>query len=501
VSAPAVYSRISQDREGTEVGVDNQRAAAVALLKQHGVAPPHPSREYADNNRGASSKSRKSRPDFERLLTDARAGLVTDIAAYSWSRLTRRPLELELLIELAEKHGVTFHIVTGSNIDLGTPEGRAIARTVAAWDAAEAERTGERVAFAQASKLAKGEDIGGPRPFGFEKDRRTLRPAEAEAVRAAYESILAGESVWSIAKRWDVMGLKRDRSPLGGWRPQTVRHILLRERNAGRLVIKGVTHSTELPQLVEPDVFDAVRAVLTNPARTPRRGPKSRSWAAIGSVKCAVCGSYVSQTGAARSGRRDIRCSPDSRPMASRSERHPTVSAEKLERQLAVLVHVELTRRHLTGEEFTSHGSRIPALQLEVTELVRQRDLAQELAFAPGANKAAALAKITRLGARIDALQHELDEAQAGDVATRALAVAAAEFERISALGDPGTDDESETGDEYQLTAWIEHWDGLPVEDRKALVLGLLPGARMVMSGALIDGWRVTYDGFLTPAA
>jgi site-specific DNA recombinase len=461
----AVYCRISQDREGTEIGVENQRKASEDLLKRDGLDRPDESAVYVDNNRGASSKSRKKRPDYLRLISDAQAGIVTDIGAYSWSRLTRRPRELEDLIDLAEA-GVRFHIVNMGSIDLSTANGRAVARTIAAWDANEAEQTGERVVFAQAGKLQRGEDIGGPRPFGFEPNRTTIRESEAKVLRAAYEMILEGESVYRVAQMFTASGIPRDRKPGDSWRTQTVRHILLRERNVGRLVVKGVQYADDLPAIVDAETFEKVRAVLTHPDRAPKRGPKPTTWAAIGSVRCGVCGSYLSQTGAARNGKRSLRCAPDQRPGSSRNERHPVMDAEALDKALSTLVRVAVTPSTL--DSTPSVSTPVTALRLELAEAVRQRDLQQQLVETPGANVAEALRKISKLGERIEAARQALDSALAADVTTAAVAAAMAVVLRRDASAW-----EYEADQEAGTPEWDEFWSGLSVDERRALIDGL----------------------------
>lgn len=55
-----------------------------------------------------------------------------------------------------------------------------------------------RVAAAALQRAQAGGRSGGPRPFGYEDDGITVREAEAEAVRVAVESVLAGR----LCGRW-----------------------------------------------------------------------------------------------------------------------------------------------------------------------------------------------------------------------------------------------------------------------------------------------------------
>ena len=52
-----------------------------------------------------------------------------------------------------------------------------------------------------------GRSAGGWRPFGFERDGITVRPAEVAAVLDASQEVLHGESLGSIARDWTERGI------------------------------------------------------------------------------------------------------------------------------------------------------------------------------------------------------------------------------------------------------------------------------------------------------
>ena len=58
---------------------------------------------YRENDTSASTRTKIHRPAYEQLLSDVNAGLVDVVVAYSTSRLTRRPLEYERLIDLVTR--------------------------------------------------------------------------------------------------------------------------------------------------------------------------------------------------------------------------------------------------------------------------------------------------------------------------------------------------------------------------------------------------------------
>ena len=142
-AVPAViYSRISHDPEGRQAGVERQEQDCRQMAAERGWSVVDPI--YRENDTGASTRSNR-RAVFEQMLHDVEDGSIGVLLAYSTSRLTRRPLEYERLIYLTARTGLQIHTVVAGPVQLHTADGRAIARVLAVIDAAEAERTAERV--------------------------------------------------------------------------------------------------------------------------------------------------------------------------------------------------------------------------------------------------------------------------------------------------------------------------------------------------------------------
>lgn len=104
----AVYSRITLDKYGEGLGVERQQVACQELARERGwriVAA------FEDND--VSAYSRKRRPGFEALTDEIEAGRVDAVVTYAVDRLVRRLADLEAVIALAERTGVTIACVTG----------------------------------------------------------------------------------------------------------------------------------------------------------------------------------------------------------------------------------------------------------------------------------------------------------------------------------------------------------------------------------------------------
>jgi site-specific DNA recombinase len=287
------YLRISDDREGTELGIARQDADTRALAKRLGVEIVE---TYPENDVGASTRSKKPRPHYDRMIEDVEKGRINYILAYSNSRITRRPAELDQLIKLHERTGVSIVTCVSGSDDLSTADGRMLARIKADVDAAEAERTGERVARKHVELAQAGRPSGGIRPFGFLADKIAHNPAEVALIEAAAADVLNGRSIRSIAAEWNEKGVL---SPFGNpWRVSSVRNLLRSPRLAGyrrhqnKIAVdeNGLRVKAVWEPVIEPSAWERLQVVLTNPSRrTNHSRPGAAKSLLTGLVRCGRC--------------------------------------------------------------------------------------------------------------------------------------------------------------------------------------------------------------------
>lgn len=296
MSGAVIYTRISRDDTREAKGVSRQEKDCRMLAERLGLSVVA---VFSDNDRGASTRSRKDRPEYTEMVRRARAGEFSTILAYSTSRLTRRPLESEELIRLVEHDGVAIRTVTAGDYRLDTADGRAVARTLAAWDAAEAERTAERVQRAALQRAEEGRTHGRT-PYGWAKvdGVEVLDPETAPVVAEGVRRALDGQSLRSIAMDFNARGLV---GPNGGpWGTTQLKQVLRRERNCGRRVYRReVVGMGKWPAIVSEDQHDMVVALLTDPGRRTSRGMELRH-PLSGLLICGRCGGRCRSTTGAK---------------------------------------------------------------------------------------------------------------------------------------------------------------------------------------------------------
>jgi site-specific DNA recombinase len=289
----AIYCRISRDAEGLALGVDRQREDCITLAAQHDIDVPE-DRILIENDVGASTKSRKARPQYDKLRRLVEEGTVHAVVFYSNSRLTRRPMELEDWIVLHDKTGVRLVSKVSGNDDLGTADGRMVARIKASVDAAEAERISERVKRSLEQSRAAGKvGTGGPRPFGFTASSQCpdLVPEEAEAIRHGASMLLSGATYGQVAAHWTERGVRPVRAK--SWTRESVRSVYRSARLAGLVVHEGrVVAEGAFPAILDRATWEAVVEAVRHGAPRPA-GYGARVHVLAGFVFCGICGATM----------------------------------------------------------------------------------------------------------------------------------------------------------------------------------------------------------------
>ncbi|GIG92385.1 recombinase family protein [Plantactinospora endophytica] len=282
-----IYARISLDATGEGLGVARQEQACRELCEQRGWQV---TAVIVDNS--VSASTRKVRPGWRQVLDLITSGAVDVVVAWQVDRMYRNLRDLEDLVDLTERTGVTLATVSGE-LDLSTPNGRFLARILGSAARQEVEIKSARQKAAQHQRVQTGRPWWTVRPFGFERNG-DHRQSEAEPLRQAYADVLTGQSVYSIAARWNAAGIL---TPKGNrWRSSNLRHVLMCERNAAILTYNGA--ETGNPATWEPivpeDVYRATVRHLSEPSRNTGGGGR-RKGLLVGVATCSRCGGKASQ--------------------------------------------------------------------------------------------------------------------------------------------------------------------------------------------------------------
>ena len=277
-----IYARISSDRDGDNLAVSRQLADCEELAARRGWEVAE---RYVDSD--ISAYSGKRRPEYRRLLEEIEAGVIDAVVVYHADRLHRHPRELEDFIELCQATRTKLATVSG-DVDLSTHEGQLLARITGAVARKESDDKSRRIQRKhQEIALAGRSSGGGTRPFGFESDRRTIRPDEAEIIRECAARVLAGDSLRSICM--DLNG--RQVATVSGkpWGTQTLRRMLLSARISGQREHLGeIVAKAEWEPIITAAETQRIRAKLKDPERRTNRS--ARRYLLTRLLRCGYCG-------------------------------------------------------------------------------------------------------------------------------------------------------------------------------------------------------------------
>jgi DNA invertase Pin-like site-specific DNA recombinase len=301
VPRAAIYARISLDRkEGA--GVGRQVADCRKLAAERGLEVAG---EYVDNDLSAFRSKR--RPQWDRLLDDVAGGRVDVVLAYHPDRLYRRLVDLERFADVVRQAGADVFTVKAGRMDLSTASGRMIAGIIGSVARGESERMGERVARERLARAVAGKpSAGGVRPFGYEADKVTLRPAEADLIRQAAADVAAGGSMHAVVAAWNEAGVAT--SAGNRWDVVSLRRVLTSPRIAGLRVHRGeVVGEAAWEPIIDRPTHELLKALALSRKLGPRR---ESTWLLSAMIACPRCGRPL--YGSARGGYRAYVCAPAS---------------------------------------------------------------------------------------------------------------------------------------------------------------------------------------------
>ena len=267
----ATYTRVSTD-QGLEQdfnSLDAQYDASQAYIRSQAHAGWTLLRTKYDD--GGFSGGNTDRPALQRLLEDVRAGKVDVIVVYKVDRLTRSLADFAKLVELFDKHNVSFVSVT-QQFNTTTSMGRLTLNVLLSFAQFEREVTSERIRDKIAASKRKGLWVGGMAPIGYDtKDRKiSVNEAETAAVRTIFRSYLKLGSLnllmTDLRKRGIVTKVRKLKTgkKVGGipFTRGPLAHLLRNRFYIGKVAFKGEILAGEQLAIVDRTLFDAVQTKL-----------------------------------------------------------------------------------------------------------------------------------------------------------------------------------------------------------------------------------------------
>ena len=240
------FNSLDAQRESCEAYIASQRAEGWACMREH----------YDD---GGFSGGTLDRPGLKTLIEDIEDGLVDVVVVYKIDRLSRSLMDFSRLVEVFDKHGVTFISITQS-FNTTTSMGRLTLNILLSFAQFEREVTGERIRDKFAASRAKGMWMGGFVPMGYDVVDRKLVVNEAEAamVRHMFQRFVELGSATTLTRELVANHVlnKRGKPVDKGFLYKLLRNRLY----LGEVVHKGTSYPGEHQAIIDQPLWDQVHA-------------------------------------------------------------------------------------------------------------------------------------------------------------------------------------------------------------------------------------------------
>jgi DNA invertase Pin-like site-specific DNA recombinase len=298
----AVYTRVSSDegleqafrsldaqRDACEAYVASQRAEGWVLIDDH----------YDD---GGFSGATLDRPALRRLLSDIEVGRVDIVAVYKIDRLSRSLMDFARLVEVFDRHDVTFVSITQA-FSTTTSMGRLTLNILLSFAQFEREVIGERIRDKFAASRARGLWMGGSVVLGYNVlDRKlVVNEPEAATVRRIFNGFAAIGSATKLAKVLQAEGVTTKR---GGHVNKAYIYKLLNNRTyVGEVVHRGSIFRGEQVGIIPRELWETVHRVLKESPRARANRNRAQSPALLRGMIFGVDGRAMSPTHTRRRGR------------------------------------------------------------------------------------------------------------------------------------------------------------------------------------------------------
>lgn len=303
----AIYTRKSTE-EGLEQefnSLDAQREACSAFIaSQVGLGwklvPDH----YDDGGISGGTMERRS---LQRLLQDIRDRKIDVVVVYKIDRLARSLMDFARMVDIFDKHGVSFVSVT-QQFNTTTSMGRLTLNVLLSFAQFEREVTAERIRDKIAASKKKGMWMGGTVPFGYRVEDRKLfrRYLELGSVPALVRElndpdVVADGCSLSLLHADTGQGRRRPARAVGKGK---LYYMLSNPIYIGLVRHGGNVYPGEHDPIIENNIFEAVQAKLVEQAPRERGTPVQRDIHLLNGLLFDDTGDRLSPIHAGKAGKR-----------------------------------------------------------------------------------------------------------------------------------------------------------------------------------------------------
>lgn len=387
----------------------------------------------------AVSGMKDTRPQYELMMTQLRAGIADTVVIYDQSRMFRKMTAWFVFRDELSAMGVSVVSVTQPLIgkDLRDPTNFLTEGSTALFNQIWALQTRQKVIEKMRYMAKTGQHTGGTPPLGYcvQNGRLVVHEQEAEIVRRIFREYASGKTYREIIADLNRDGLTtRKGNPFG---TNSLHDLLKNKKYIGILVYGKVPRNFSghrnshaeppddiieipdaVPAIISPDVWEIVqKKILSNKREKAGRPNTVRDYPLKGKVFCGECGSAMIYTGSKNSNSRYHYYS------CSGKQRHGICDLKPMKMDVLEKIVADVVRSVLLDPDQRSSLIQIMREEKERLQsgcanqlkalLSKQREIDNQLdnatcAILKGLNSRSLLQKITELEKEKEVVRHNI---------------------------------------------------------------------------------------------
>ena len=263
---------------------------------------------YADE---ALTGTKDNRENFQKLISECRAGRIDLIITKSISRFARNTVTLLETVRVLKELGVDVYFEE-QNIHSISPDGEFMLTLLGSYAQEESYSASENQKWRIHKDFKQGR-LGSVTMLGYERSNDgtlIIVPEEAEIVRMIFNDFLGGMGKNAIANKLLAMGVPTKGG--GIWTAWSIRRILRNEKYCGDILFqksfrenhitkRKIENKGQLPQyyaeethepIINKETFLAVQELLKENQRFTPASPTTNTYPLTGMIHCDCCGKY-----------------------------------------------------------------------------------------------------------------------------------------------------------------------------------------------------------------
>ena len=270
-----------QAKEGFSLPQQKERLEALCKFKGYKIYD-----YYTDA--GISAKTGNYRPEFDRLIEDAKNKKINTIIALKLDRLSRSIYDWENLLKTSEKYGFDL-VCANDDINTTNANGKMVTRIMMSVSQNEIERTSERTKVGMAGAIKKGH-IPAVCPIGYKRVDKKLvpDPLTKDIVIRIFSLYFEGNSYSTIANIFN----KEKVLDKTDWRDVRILKILSNEIYkgdyvSGKTLNKPVYYENVVEPIVSKELWENCQA---QKKKNQKNYMRTQTYIFLQKLRCPKCG-------------------------------------------------------------------------------------------------------------------------------------------------------------------------------------------------------------------